>query len=191
MSGPVKTVCFIASLVIAWNLFEVGEAIVAWFDYKISGTEIPWNLKINPNRANHIISILVHGFFLLGISKKTTKFMIPWALFFAIFIVAGLIPTGIFGFRLMINLCFLPNHYEIDSYQYQWICMYLTIFIYGKWVEEILKPIIEKEEAKKNEEFAKYWAKIEDDMETKKREKNTISEKEPYMVSTMVVENEK
>ena len=100
MAGPVKTVCFIASLVIAWNLFEVGEAIVAWFDYKISGTEIPWNLKINPNRANHMISILVHGLFLLGISKKTTKFMIPWTLFFTIYIVAGLIPTGIFGFRL-------------------------------------------------------------------------------------------
>ena len=49
----------------------------------------------------------------------------------------------------------------------------------------------EKEEAKKKEESDKYWAKIEDDMETKKREENTISEKEPYMVSTMVVENEK
>ena len=62
---------------------------------------------------------------------------------------------------------------------------------YGTWVEEILKPIIEKEEAKKNEEFAKYWAKIEDDMKTKEGEKNTISEKESGMVSTLVVENEK
>ena len=50
-----------------------------------------------------------------------------------------------------------------------------------------------KEEVQKKEqsESDKYWAKIEDDMKTKEGEKNTISEKESGMVSTLVVENEK
>ena len=36
MAGLVKTktVCFIASAVIVWSLFEFGEAIAAWSDYK-------------------------------------------------------------------------------------------------------------------------------------------------------------
>ena len=51
--------------------------------------------------------------------------------------------------------------------------------------------IKEKEKAKEKEESDKYWAKIEDDMKTKKGEENNISEKESSMVSTMVVENEK
>ena len=91
----------------------------------------------------------------------------------------------------MVNLSILPDYYEINSCQYRLICIYLTIYIYGTWVAEIFNPINKKEEAKKKEESDKYWAKIEDDMETKKGEKNTISEKESSMVSTMVVENEK
>ena len=91
----------------------------------------------------------------------------------------------------MINLCVLPDYYEINSCQYQSLCDFLTIYIYGSWVEEIFNPINEKEKAKKNEKSDNYWAKIEDDMKTKKGEKNSISEKESSMVSTMVVENEK
>ena len=41
MAGPVKTVCIIASAVIFWGLFEVGETIIAWLDFKINGTCIP------------------------------------------------------------------------------------------------------------------------------------------------------
>ena len=94
------------------------------------------------------------------------------------------------GFRLIINLV-LPDYFEINSCQYRLLCDFLTIYIYGSWVDEVFNPILEKEEAKKKEESDKYWAKIEDDMKTKEGEKNTISEKESGMVSTLVVENEK
>ena len=86
MAGSVKTVCFITSLVISWGLFEVGETIVAWLDYKINGTEI---------RICHMISILVHGLFLHGIRKENTNFIEPWIMFYCLFMIATFIPTGI------------------------------------------------------------------------------------------------
>ena len=89
MAGPVKTVSFIASVVIAWGLFVIGEAIVAWFDYKINGTEIPLNLQFIlptegfppqpfPHRIHHMNSILIYGLLLHGIRKETTRTMLPW-----------------------------------------------------------------------------------------------------------------
>merc|ERR1740122_854440 len=104
--------------------------------------------------------------------------MIPWFLMFFGFLLVTIIPAGFYGFRLMVNLCILPNYYEINSCQYRLICIYLTIYIYGTWVAEIFDPINQKEEAKKKEESDKYWAKIEDDMKIKEGEKNTISGKE-------------
>ena len=96
MAGSVKTVCFITSLVISWGLFEVGEAIVAWLDYKINGTEIPWKCELtNPIRICHMISILVHGLFLHGIRKENTNFIEPWITFYCLFMIATFIPTGI------------------------------------------------------------------------------------------------
>ena len=96
MAGSVKTVCFITSLVISWGLFEVGEAIVAWLDYKINGTEIPWKCELtNPIRICHMISILVHGLFLHGIRKENTNFIEPWVTFYCLFMIASFIPTGI------------------------------------------------------------------------------------------------
>ena len=96
MAGSVKTVCFITSLVISWGLFEVGEAIVAWLDYKINGTEIPWKCELtNPIRICHMISILVHGLFLHGIRKENTNFIEPWLTFYCLFMIASFIPTGI------------------------------------------------------------------------------------------------
>ena len=56
--GPVKTVCFIASLFIAWGLYEVGESIVFWADYKINGTPftpIPCRFLVDPIKINHVI----------------------------------------------------------------------------------------------------------------------------------------
>ena len=93
MAGPVKTVCFIASAVIAWGLFVIGEAIVAWFDYKINGTEIPWNLEFIlptegfpplrfPHRISAIDKILIFGLLLHGIRKETTRAMLPWMCFY-------------------------------------------------------------------------------------------------------------
>ena len=93
MAGPVKTVCFIASAVIAWGLFVIGEAIVAWFDYKINGTEIPWNLEFIlptegfpplcfPHRIAHMEFILIFGLLLHGIRKETTRAMLPWMCFY-------------------------------------------------------------------------------------------------------------
>ena len=90
MAGHVKTVCFIASAVIAWGLFVIGEAIVAWFDYKINGTEIPWNLElVTPGRFNHMCSILIHGLVLHGIRKETTRAMFPWMFLYYVFLFVG------------------------------------------------------------------------------------------------------
>ena len=98
--GPVKTVCFIASLFIAWGLFEVGESIVFWADYKINGTPftpIPCRFLVDPIRINHVISILVHGFLLHGIRKEATKFMAPWFLMFFGYLLVGIIPAGFYA----------------------------------------------------------------------------------------------
>ena len=97
--GPVKTVCFIASLFIAWGLFEVGKSIVFWSDYKINGTPftpIPCRFLVDPIRINHVISILVHGFLLHGIRKEATKFMFPWCLMFWIYLLVTIIPAGVY-----------------------------------------------------------------------------------------------
>ena len=97
--GPVKTVCFIASLFIAWGLFEIGESIVFWSDYKINGTlftPIPWRFLVEPIRITHVMSILAHGFLLHGIRKEATKFMLPWILMFFIFELVTIIPAGIY-----------------------------------------------------------------------------------------------
>ena len=91
MAGPVKTVCFIASAIIAWGLFVIGEPIVAWFDYKINGTEIPWNMELLvPHRLNHMMSILYHGLLIHGIRKETTKAMLPWISLYYFFLFVGL-----------------------------------------------------------------------------------------------------
>ena len=93
MAGPVKTVCFIASAIIAWGLFVIGEPIVAWFDYKINGTEIPHFGPIKglaQALSNHMSSIVVHGLLLHGIRKETTKAMFPWMLSYYIFMFFGL-----------------------------------------------------------------------------------------------------
>ena len=86
MAGPVKTVCFIASAVIAWGLFVIGEPIVAWFDYKINGTKIPCNMEF----LVHMMSIVYHGLLLHGIRKETTKAMFPWIFLYYIFLFVGL-----------------------------------------------------------------------------------------------------
>ena len=100
MAGPVKTVSFIASVVIAWGLFEVGEAIVAWFYFKIRGIEIPENLELaDQYKIEHMISILIHGLLLHGIRKKTSKFMFPWMFLYYIFILVGLVPIAMLGIR--------------------------------------------------------------------------------------------
>jgi hypothetical protein len=91
MAGPVKTVCFIASAIIVWGLFVIGEAIVAWLDYKINGTEIPWNMELLvPLRLSHMMSILYHRFLLHGIRKETPTAMVPWMLNYFILMFLGL-----------------------------------------------------------------------------------------------------
>ena len=108
MAGPVKTVCFIASAVIAWGLFVIGEAIVAWFDYKINGTEIPLNLQFIlptegfpplcfPHRIIHMESILILGLLLHGIRKETTRTMFPWMCWYYFYIYAVLFVILILG----------------------------------------------------------------------------------------------
>ena len=89
--------------------------------------------------------------------------------------------------KLIVN-CFSPDQFEISKADYKWICIYLTIYIYGTWVEEIFKSIKEKEDAKAKKELDKKIAKInkkvanianiEEGQKTKKGEKNTISEKD-------------
>ena len=155
MAGPVKTVSFIASVVIAWGLFEVGEAIVAWFDYKIKGTEIPGNLELtDQDKIEHMISILNHGLLLHGIRKKISKFMFPWMFLYYIFILVGLILIGMLGIRLIIN-CFYADQFEISRVDYKWTSIYSTVYIYKTWVEEIYKSTKKKEEAKEKKEGKK------------------------------------
>ena len=147
MAGPVKTVCFIASVVIAWGLFEVGKAIVAWFDYKIKGTEISGNLELtDQDKIEHMISILIHGLLLHGIHKKTSRFMFPWMFLYYIFILVGLIPIVMLGIRLIIN-CFYADQFEISRVDYKWTSIYSTVYIYKTWVEEVYKSIKKREEA--------------------------------------------
>ena len=95
MAGPVKTVCFIASVVIACGFFEVGEAIIAWFDYKINGTEIPY---FGPMKGLFqairiiiiMISIVFHGLLLHGILKENPNAMVPWMFLYYFFMLVGL-----------------------------------------------------------------------------------------------------
>ena len=100
--GPVKTVCFITSLVIAWGLFEVGQSIVFWSNYKTNEPQLLQffvdNIRfiVDPIRINHLISILVHGFLLHGIRKEATKFMAPWFLMFFGCMLVTIIPVGIY-----------------------------------------------------------------------------------------------
>ena len=93
--------------------------------------------------------------------------------------------------KLIVN-CFLPDEFEISKADYKWICIYLTVFIYGTWVLEIFMSILEKEDAKAKKELDKKIAKnnkkvanianIEEGKKTKEGEKNTISEKDPGRV---------
>ena len=98
--GPVKTVCFIASLFIAWGLFEIGQSIVFWSNYKSDEPHLlqffvdNYRFLVDPIRIDHLISILVHGFLLHGIRKEDTKFMAPWFLMVFGYLLVGLIPAG-------------------------------------------------------------------------------------------------
>ena len=70
--------------------------------------------------------------------------------------------------KLIIN-CFSPDQFEISKADYKWICIYLTVYIYGTWVQEIFKSILEKEVAKDKKELDKKVAniaKIEEDKKT-------------------------
>ena len=60
--------------------------------------------------------------------------------------------------KLTIN-CFSPDQFEISKADYKWVCIYLTVYIYGKWVEEIYKSIKEKEDAKEKKESDERIAK--------------------------------
>ena len=183
-SGPIKTVCLITSLVIAWGLFEVGGAIVAWLDYKINGTEIPWNLRL-VNRICHMCIILYSGLFLYGIIKETSILMEIWLKLYCYFTLFGFIPIGILGIKLIVNLYFwpMPDRFEISILQYQYICVYLAIQIYGLWAFEIYEAIKEKEEAQRKKEVDELMAKIDERVakakESKEIGKNTISDKDP------------
>ena len=88
MAGPVKTVCLIASAIIAWDLFVIGEAIAS-FDYKITGNENPYFPPIGLSIINHLSSIVIHGLLLHGIRKETTKPMFLWMCLYYIFMIVG------------------------------------------------------------------------------------------------------
>ena len=86
--------------------------------------------------------------------------------------------------KLIVN-CFSSYQFDITRADYKWICIYLTVYIYGTWVVEIFKFIAEKEVAQNKKESDKKIAniaKIEEGKKTKEGEKNTISEKDPGKV---------
>ena len=158
MAGPAKTktVCFIASAIIVWGLFEFGEAIVFWFDHKIKPTEILRNLEISPDRYRLCVGFLaLFSSALLLTTESVTKNLplciLSWMLdFWSPYGECSLIPS--FFVKIL-------------------ICIYLTIEIYGIFVVEICKPIQEKEEAEEKKESENIWPKSKE-----RREENTISE---------------
>ena len=73
------------------------------------------------------------------------------------------------GVRLIINF-FSPDQFEVSRVDYRWICIYLTVYIYGNWVVEIYNYIKEKEDAKEKKESDERIAtkaKIEEGEKTK------------------------
>ena len=145
-SAKTKTVCFIASVVIVWGLFDFGEAIVFWFDDKIKPTEILRNLEISSDRYRLCVGFLaLFSSALLLISESVAKNLplciLSWMLdYWSPYGECSLIPS--FFVKIM-------------------ICVYLTIEIYGVFVAEICEPIQEKEEAEEKKRIRKYLAKIE------------------------------
>ena len=167
MAGSVKTVCIIASAVIFWGLFEIGETIVAWLDYKINGTCIPCHLQLI-NSIYHLISILIHGLLLHGIRKETTRFMFPWMFLYKTFAIVAWIPTAISLYKVVVY-CFWPNHFDISRLDSNLVSLYVIVSIYGEWVEEIYESIKEKEKRQFDE-----ITNIEEGKETKEGEKNSV-----------------
>ena len=103
---------------------------------------------------------------------------------YSYFTLFGFLPIGILGIKLIVNLYFWPepDRFEISILQYQCICIYLAIQIYGLWAFEIYETIKEKEEAQRKKEIYELIAEIDERvakaMEAKEIEKNTISEKD-------------
>ena len=112
-------------------------------------------------------------------------FMEIWLMLYSYFTLFGFIPIGILGIKLIINLYFWPepDRFEISILQYQCICIYLAIQIYGLWAFEIYEAIKEKEKAQRKKEVDELVAEIDERMakakETRKMEKNTKSERDP------------
>ena len=75
MEGPVKTVCFIASVVITWNLSEIGESLLAWFDYQINGIEIPSNLEFVSYPLVKLTTYIFSRIFRIRIFEFSTKYL--------------------------------------------------------------------------------------------------------------------
>jgi heterodisulfide reductase subunit A-like polyferredoxin len=71
---------------------------------------------------------------------------------------------------------FWPDYFEMSSADYQWICIYLTIRIYGFLFEEVYKSIKKKEMMDENANF-------EEGKETKDGEKIIISDRDPVKSS--------
>ena len=107
---------------------------------------------------------------------------------YSYFTLFGFLPIGILGIKLIVNLYFWPEpeRFDISILQYQCICIYLAIQIYGLWAFEIYGAIKEKEDAKFKKEVDELSAEIDrrmaKDKETKEFEKNTASEKDPSML---------
>ena len=169
MAGPVKFVCFIASTVIVWGLFAVGEIIVAWLDYKINGNCIPCHLELF-NSICHLLSIFIHGLLLHGIRKETTRFMFPWMFLYKTFAF-----TFAFAFPVawipnaMILYNFWFNHFDISRADNNLVSLYVIVSIYGEWVEEIYESNKEKGKRQFDE-----ITNIEEGKETKEGEKNSV-----------------
>ena len=145
MVGPAKTktVCFIASAVIVWSLFEFGEAIVFWIDHKIKPTEILRNLEISPDRYR-----LCVGF--LALFSSASCFVCLDPIYIPLCILSWMLdcwsPYG--------ECSIIPSFFIKIM-----ICIYLTTEIYGIFVVEICKPIQEKEEAEEKKESENIWPK--------------------------------
>ena len=66
------------------------------------------------------------------------------------FAIVDWIPSAIIVYRVIFNY-FWPNHFEIRGADMDWLFNYVTVSVWGEWVEEIYKSIKKKEEATEKE----------------------------------------
>ena len=127
MAGCPKFVCFITSAIIAWGISETWPAIFAWFDNKINGTEIPYDLVLF-EKSLHMFLIFLQGVLLLGVCKENPSVIGFWLQFWGIGFLS-LVPWGLIYVSIYtVILQYFKTKGRIENFEYQgFYC--LSIFV--------------------------------------------------------------